>query len=134
MRADNEKHLREAYPLVYGEPFLNHEPFRCGDGWFSILDDLGKQLQALIEAEPEEKRRRYRVVQVKEKFGGLRVYLDRYVEAMSDAIDAAERASTTTCERCGDPGSICTVGWVQTLCNPCRAVVETKRAQDRKAP
>ena len=56
-------------------------------------------------------------VQVKEKFGGLRFYVDRATEKHYDYINFAENMSYRTCEVCGSPGKVYTDGWHQVLCD-----------------
>lgn len=56
-------------------------------------------------------------VQVKEKFGTLRFYVnggDRYTDGV---INMAEVMSAYTCEECGSPGKSRTGGWIRTLCD-----------------
>jgi len=58
--------------------------------------------------------------QIKEKFGGLRIYFsggDDYVEGI---IDMAEEYSYKVCEVCGNSGKPNKGGWITTLCNNCR--------------
>jgi len=55
-------------------------------------------------------------VQVKEKFGGLRFYVDRASEKHYNYINFAENISHRTCEECGSPGMTYTMGWHRTLC------------------
>ena len=55
-------------------------------------------------------------VQVKEKFGGLRFYLDRATEQQYNYVTFAESMSYRTCEVCGDSGDYYTDGWHQVLC------------------
>ena len=56
--------------------------------------------------------------QVKEKFGGLRFYLDSSAtEKLHDAIRLAEDESYKTCELCGEPGEPRREGWIKTLCD-----------------
>lgn len=64
------------------------------------------------------------VLQVKEKFGGLRFYAmgERLKEVMP-LIQAAEARSYQVCEYCGQDGQglVTTEGrWLKTLCKPCR--------------
>lgn len=94
-----------------------------GQGWHPILLDLHAQIVAVC---PD-----YVVGQVKEKFGGLRVYLDHrnaeqigYPKQVWDAIHTAEALSMRICEDCGAAG---TIGprrpggvWVKALCDGCR--------------
>ena len=56
-------------------------------------------------------------VQVKEKFGTLRFYVDRATDAQYNYIEFAEFMSARTCEICGDHGQVYTIGWHQTLCD-----------------
>ena len=61
------------------------------------------------------------IVQVKEKFGGLRFYInggDDYIDGM---IDLAETMSYKTCETCGSTKNVgrTTKGWISTICKDC---------------
>ncbi|MGC5027925.1 hypothetical protein ACLQ3K_24490 [Tsukamurella sp. DT100] len=84
-----------------------------GPGWYPLLIDLDRELAAI---DPH-----YQLVQVKEKFGGLRYYVefepDRSRPGFDDLIRAAERRSERTCEECGAAGAPAHRGsWVRTLC------------------
>ena len=66
------------------------------------------------------------IMQVKEKFGGLRIYTqggDR--EAIDDIIRDAESKTTVMCEDCGNVGTIRNIGgWLKTLCETCYQTLE----------
>jgi hypothetical protein len=90
-----------------------YRPELCvGYGWHEIVRDCLRDM--------------YRVgwrgglVQVKEKFGGLRVYAvgDGY-GAIWHAIRRAESRAASTCERCGAPGRLRGRGWLTTSCAAC---------------
>lgn len=96
----------------------------CDDGWFELLNTLCFGISQHIRNghythAPDAA---YRFVQIKEKFGGLRVYdwaHDDYIDGM---IWMAESMSYCTCEICGNSGALCeTAGgyWVKTLCPAC---------------
>ena len=54
--------------------------------------------------------------QVKEKFGGLRIYPTCHDEAVSGAIHMAEKMCENTCEDTGNVGALCKRGcWYKTL-------------------
>jgi len=58
--------------------------------------------------------------QVKEKYGGLRVYYsggDNYVRGI---VSMAEEYSYKVCEVCGNSGKPNKGGWISTLCDSCR--------------
>lgn len=84
-------------------------------GWYPIVIDLDRDLAAI---DPD-----YQLVQVKEKFGGLRYYTefepDRPRPGFDALIRAAERRSERTCEECGADGAPSHRGsWARTLCAP----------------
>jgi len=55
--------------------------------------------------------------QVKEKFGGLRFYVQAATDKHYQYITFAESMSYRTCEQCGNPGKTYTDGWHTTLCD-----------------
>jgi hypothetical protein len=112
MNEEREHLLQEAFASLYGDL----SGFYCGDGWHGLLNDLGRALDGIP----------VRAVQVKEKFGTLRVHVTED-ESLSEetrtfvdaAVREAERASSITCEECGSPGSMVRGAWWQTLCMIC---------------
>lgn len=90
-------------------------------GWYPLVIATDRQLTRLDA--------RYRVHQIKEKFGTLRYYCQasgddpdpELLDAMDAITDAAERASATICERCGQPGILRRSRrvWVKTFCATC---------------
>lgn len=56
-------------------------------------------------------------VQVKEKFGTLRFYVNGGNEKAYNYIEFAEALSGSTCEECGAPGTTRGGGWIRTLCD-----------------
>jgi hypothetical protein len=55
--------------------------------------------------------------QVKEKFGGLRFYVNGTTDKHHNYISFAESMSYRTCEECGAVGKTYTDGWHTTLCD-----------------
>lgn len=82
-------------------------------GWKELVASLHLDL---VRIDPD-----YRVVQVKQKFGGLRFYIEPSDESLQaslgDRIRQAELESFTVCELSGDPGELRTTstGWVHVL-------------------
>ena len=78
-----------------------------GPGWTSILEKLDEKI-ADIAGEDYPK---VKVLQVKEKFGSLRVYMDLIElpkdkwQQVNQVIGEAEKESLKTCEKCGQPGT-----------------------------
>ena len=77
-------------------------------GWHGLLDTL-------YDALPEDTF----VMQVKEKWGGLRFYVGPTSGEFLDLIEEMEDKSYTVCEECGAPGRLRTNRWYVTLCDAC---------------
>lgn len=87
--------------------------FSCEDGWFSIIETA----LAVIKNHCERKKIDCHFVQIKEKFGGLRMYSEGGDDFIDGVVTLAESLSYQTCEVTGNPGYLCTTGrWLKTLC------------------
>jgi len=77
------------------------------------MELIDSTLRELAEYCPEA-----RVVQVKEKLGGLRIYLeDKFDETAKAILRRAEESSFSICETCGAPGErIAKEGWIRVRC------------------
>ena len=68
---------------------------------------------------------KYRVVQVKEKFGQLRWYdngsPDGAYEKINDVLAKYEHLSERTCVMCGKPATKISTGWISPYCDECAA-------------
>jgi hypothetical protein len=92
--------------------------FEHGDGWFDILWRLCEDLEPLVTEMERAGGRQFEVLQVKEKFGGLRFYVNcRRNEAIRQRIGIAADESFHTCEVCGEPGELREERWIKTLCD-----------------
>jgi len=90
-------------------PILKRGFCSCGNGWLGIIRDL---TDALIKNGWDKQ-----ILQVKEKFGGLRFYTNGLPEIGHQLILEAETKSIQTCEECGEPGKQTRDGWIVTLCD-----------------
>ena len=107
-----------------------------GLGWIELYVNAAKKIKAVLDANPEF---RCKIVQVKEKFGGLRLYTQMFSEGMADDPDGdllldprhndltglieaiiteAEEVASRTCETCGAPGcQVSATGWIHVACS-----------------
>lgn len=132
MREDLDKRLCAEFPLLYRDRHGDKmKTCMCwgfpGDGWFHILYRLSAKLEPLIAAQPEKERAV--AAQVKEKFGGLRFYMDFATKEMNRLINETELEAMRTCEMCGVPGEQRLGGWIKTLCDHCA----DERQREREA-
>lgn len=79
-------------------------------GWYPLIKNL---IDELINLGWDKQ-----VTQVKEKFGGLRFYINGGSDEMYNKITEAEKLSHETCELCGKKGELRTkIRWFTTLCD-----------------
>lgn len=94
-------------------------PRECGKGWWPIIDKVTSAIDSFNAAHPDSP---VEVTQIKQKFGGLRIYHHNAPEDIRLLIDEAVEASWHTCERCGSTVGVTTnqEGYRLTLCPDCR--------------
>lgn len=106
-------------------------------GWLTMVEDLLANVRSTLKPELAE---RFKLTQIKEKFGTLRVYYQgqaMFVDSLCPGGPASARIenddnrfgeidaliseatgrSAETCIFCGDVGSIRTKGWWLTVCD-----------------
>lgn len=124
-------------------------------GWTDVANRLFADLDAMLD---DDAAKRFEVIQIKEKYAGLRVYwslggeetlvLDILGSGSTQRLDtgpaeptalfdrirarvkqACEQAATT-CQRCGNgSASAGGSGWIITLCGTCRTQADLKNAR-----
>ncbi len=125
MSPELEQKLLEKYPTIFADHAapptvsLMCFGFECGDGWFDLLDTLCAQLSVLPLDKPSDDNSGLRAVQVKEKFGTLRFYVDPASDTAIELIEFAGAMSARICETCGNRGRTRGQGWLKTLCDVC---------------
>lgn len=118
-----DRALCAKYPVIFRD---RHAPmsetamcwgFACGDGWYPLIDMLCARLMRLSPTSTDIPI----AVQVKEKFGGLRFYVNNANDAQEAVIAFAEALSHRICEQCGTMNETTTYtdGWHKTLCPSC---------------
>jgi hypothetical protein len=142
MDAELQQKLYEKYPDLFSNKDKGIQNScmawgcECGNGWYEIIssvcwmikhheDNKRWRKEYLEKNEPErlsEEQEYFPVKfdQVKEKYGGLRLYFsggDEYVEGL---VSMAEAMSYKICEVCGNKGQPNKGGWITTLCESCR--------------
>jgi hypothetical protein len=90
-------------------PIKDYRYFGVDEGWYGIIKEL---IEDLIKLGWNKQ-----VCQVKEKFGGLRFYINDGSNEIHDRIIDAEKKSYEVCEKCGNSGKLRNdIGWYLTLC------------------
>lgn len=97
-------------------------PWECGKGWWPMIEKVASAIDSFNAAHPDSP---VEVSQIKQKFGGLRIYCYNAPEDIRQLIDLAVNASWHTCEKCGSITGVTTnlEGYRLTLCPECRSKV-----------
>lgn len=129
MKAELQKKIYEKYPKIFGQKDLPMTDtcmcwgIECGDGWYWLLDMLCQAVQDHVESRQDGSKDSHQVeaVQVKEKFGGLRFYVNSADAEVYGMISLAEQMSYNICEKCGSTENIQRTkgGWITYLCPKC---------------
>lgn len=120
----------------------------CGDGWYKLLYKLFEKIESklkiwkIINLKNEkfsknliikkyklpfnyqlvyvDTSKDFIVTQIKEKFGGLRLYTAYYNNKIEKIIYKSIYKSYKICENCGKPGKPNKEGWISVRCKKCR--------------
>jgi len=112
------------YPELFGTTFDPRETaicfgFEIGNGWLQVFK---KYLPELSKEILDNELKDFKIVQVKEKFGSIRIYTQYTTEGVETIINKIEAECETTCEECGSPeGKFRQDGWLRVLCDKCEA-------------
>ena len=111
-----ELKTKKPYLFYDGQPY----DFPVGDGWYSILIEAFRKISETF-VDNNVPLEEFTLLDIKEKFGGLRIYYGSLPDVVFYDVEAAvveaENQSYSTCEECGKPGSLRKVGWMKTLCD-----------------
>lgn len=135
MNSELQNQLYEKYPQLFVNkdktPMQSPMCFgiETGEGWYEIVsslcwmikqheDSIIWQTQWKQQTDPEYQSDYFPVKfdQIKEKYGGLRVYFsggDQYIEGL---VSMAEAISYHVCDVCGNKGEANKGGWISVRC------------------
>lgn len=115
MKPKTYEELVFLYPQIYDSNFY----FECGVGWLPIISSLSFAIQQHINNKNAigEENFSVKAVQVKEKFGGLRFYVNGSDDYVNGMIRMAESISYKMCEVCSSPGTSRSGPWIRVLCD-----------------
>lgn len=124
--------VQSKYSTLFSGPNIGTEVNR---GWWDPLLKAFDSFLVLLEQNPGLS---LNIVQIKEKFGGLRLYYDLEVDDTSELAEQlesgaksredlfklfravvviAEDECAVRCEVCGEPGKLRHGGWMHTYCD-----------------
>jgi len=112
MKEDLVKRLKNKYPEILEKSY----GFSFEDGWYNLVDVACHLIQSRLKI--ISKQNEFKFTQLKEKFGGLRMYKEGYCDDYIDGVlNIVESLSFRTCEITGSVGFRCyNGGYLRTLC------------------
>ena len=118
------KKEREREKKEHPEKFTPQWPYalfgvECRDGWKPLYQPLIDYVEKYNIGKKDEEK--MEIHQIKEKFGGLRFYVNFYTDELREMIREAEEKSFTTCEMCGKhiDKPITENYWIYAECEDC---------------
>jgi hypothetical protein len=113
---DWQQSVRERFPEFFRPG--RYLEMSIGRGWRTLLEDLLSQIQEVVQKRGAGQAEvPFTILQIKEKFGGLRFYCENADDDIRALISTAEECAWTTCEECGEPGeNRLHHGWWKVLC------------------
>lgn len=94
--------------------------FECGIGWYNVLSTLLSLIDHHFKSKYKGVPEGFAITQIKEKFGGLRFYIDGGDDVVYAYIQFAEYVANSTCEFCGSNVAVRkSNGWITTACSCC---------------
>lgn len=142
MDAELQEKLYEKYPYLFDNrhrsPMESCLAFgiETGNGWYELLGSVcwkifqherniadRVRIRTQNDKPNDQSDLEYIPVkfdQIKEKFGGLRIYFSGGDDYVRGVVSMAEEYSYKVCEVCGNPGKPNKDGWITTLCESCR--------------
>ena len=125
-----QEELFKNYPAIFRQKDLNKKitamcyGIACGDGWYTLIDtmcgNIKNQMDNANRNKPEAEHIICEATQVKEKWGGLRFYVQGSNDYIDGIIDLAESMSYLICSKCGNKTTPQKKrGWIYTLCDNC---------------
>jgi hypothetical protein len=107
--------------------------FECEKGWHLLINEALRKIEEIIIRDDLD----IQIMQIKEKLGGLRIYLSSTTDEIDSIIKEAEGKALRTCEICGSPGRFLSTftGWYVTRCKKCeekgfQLVEESKKGEN----
>ena len=137
------KELTDAYPWlivrsrftdeIIDSPYDWTELDDMPDGWrIAFGEQMCKEMNDEMLTWPEEEYDDFRILEIKEKYGALRMYVNHETPKLHDIINKYSQLSARTCIDCGKPARWRSQGWILPFCDECAAKskFEVKKIED----
>ena len=108
--------------LINPDPTLKNNlmafGYECDKGWWSLIDECIEELEKVAKKKGFD----FEILQIKEKYATLRIYLSSEDDELFNIVQKFEILSSHVCEICGEFWTAkerVSHGWYKVLCNKC---------------
>lgn len=128
----NREELESKWENFFGDDFYCE--MSIDDGWADIVNDALEEMFSIVESNGHDKDV-LKLLQIKSKFGGLRIYWlldlegeEEDVNSLHDLLDEvvskAEKLCSESCSICSSKEDVInsSKGWVITICKECKNI------------
>jgi len=125
------KELIESYPWLLPRNRLTGEPYKdynyemteldmMPEGWRNAFSEqMCKEMNDELLTWSKSTYDNFRIIQIKEKWGALRVYTNFSSDKLEEIIAKYSTTSRVTCIQCGRPAKWISRGWICPWCDDC---------------
>lgn len=108
--------LKEKYPKIFAN--IHRANYGFPKTWTNLVNSLCHEIQKYCDTHECDQ---VECIQIKEKFGSLRFYINQGTAEIYEIIRTHEKLSYEMCQECGcvDCDIVRTKGWISYLCKPC---------------
>lgn len=97
------------------------------DGWRKAFGEkICEEIKNELNKLPEDIRKNYHIIQIKEKYGYLCWYDNWHTEEIRNVLNKYERLSERTCIKCGAAATKISDGWISPYCDSCASLLNIK--------
>lgn len=137
MTIEENKTLLTKYPFLIYKNNYNHfvavDTYKytmlddCPEGWKKLFLDMCEEIRIHLEKNSVEN---FQFIQVKEKYGALRVYCTYCPQELHNIIDKYEDLSEYVCVNCGAVATKQSTGWICPYCDECASKLSHEKFVD----
>jgi hypothetical protein len=103
-------------------------------GWkIAFGEQWAEEVQEVINKMPISARKEACILDIKEKYGQLCVFLSVHSDELAEVLKRYERLSEDICPKCGKTKHKNFSGWINLLCDDCMKALEESRKELRNA-
>jgi hypothetical protein len=130
MNQELQDQLFEKYPTLFENKNKSIQEscmawgIECNNGWYELLSSVCWRISQHEKNISDPHYIPVKFDQIKEKFGGIRIYYTGGDDYVRGVVSLADEMSYKICEVCGNAGKPNKGGWISVLCDEHRRLTQ----------